>query len=63
MPKPSEFSVIYWSFLLIWIDFKGEIGDHVELIGGLIKRQAKYLDSFNVLDSFNIFGNIFGKQS
>ena len=52
-PKLSEFSVIYWSYILIWIDFKGEIGDHVELIGGLIKRQAKYLDSFN----------IFGKRS
>ena len=56
-PKLSEFSVIYWSNLLIWIDFKGEIGDHVALIGGLTIRQAKYL----VL--FNISGNIFGKQS
>jgi hypothetical protein len=53
MPKPAEFSVIYWSYLLIWIDFKGEIGDHVELIGSLIKRQAKYLN----------LTNIFGKQS
>jgi hypothetical protein len=56
-PKLSGFSVIYWSYILIWIDFKGEIGDHVGLIGGLMKRQAKYLDSFN------IFGNIFGKRS
>jgi hypothetical protein len=56
-PKLSEFSVIYWGYILIWIDFKGEIGDHVGLIGGLIKKQAKYLDSFN------IFGNIFGKRS
>ena len=56
-PKPSEFSVIYWSYILIWIDFKGEIGDHVELIGQLIKRQAKYLYLIN------IFGNNFGKRS
>lgn len=53
MQKPSEFSAIYWGYLLIWIDFKGEIGDHVELIGGLSKRQAKYLSLIN----------IYGKQS
>jgi hypothetical protein len=51
--KLSEFSVIYWSYLLNWIDFKGEIGDHARLIGGIATKQAKYLNLINV----------FGKRS
>ncbi|MCG6890824.1 MAG: hypothetical protein LJE92_14665 [Gammaproteobacteria bacterium] len=51
--KLCEFSVIYWSYLLNWIDFKGEIGDYVGLIGSLTTRKAKYLNLINV----------FGKRS
>ena len=51
--KLSEFSGIYWSYLLNWIDFKGEIGDHAVLIGGITTKQAKYLNLINV----------FGKRS
>ena len=41
--KLCGFSVIYWSNLLNWIDFKGEIGDHTRSIGGTISSTAKYL--------------------
>ncbi|HUV21380.1 MAG TPA: hypothetical protein VMZ32_06320 [Gammaproteobacteria bacterium] len=51
--KLCDFSVIYWSYLLNWIDFKGEIGDYVGLIGCLTTRQAMYLNLINV----------FGKRS
>jgi len=42
-PKLSENSVVYWDFLLNWIDFPFEIGDDTGLIGGIRTTKAKYL--------------------
>ena len=49
--KLSDFSVIYWGYLLNRIDFRVEIGHHAEAIGEIIIRQAKYLISLYILGS------------
>ena len=41
--KLSEISVVYWDYLLNWIDFQFEIGDDIRLIGGIRTTKAKYL--------------------
>jgi hypothetical protein len=41
--KLAEISVIYWNYLLNWIDFQSEIGDHMRLIGGIRTTKAKHL--------------------
>ena len=41
--KLAEFSVIYWDYLLNWIDFQLEIGDHARFLGGIRTTKAKYL--------------------
>ena len=41
--KLAEISVIYWNYLLNWIDFQLEIGDHVRFIGGIRTTKTKYL--------------------
>jgi len=42
--KLSDFSGIYWSYLLNWIDFNLEIGDDRRLVGGIKTSNAKYLN-------------------
>jgi hypothetical protein len=46
-PKLAEISVIYWDYLLNWIDFQPEIGDDTRFIGGIKTTKAKYLILFN----------------
>jgi len=41
--KLAEISVIYWDYLLNWIDFQHEIGDDTPLIGRIKTTKAKYL--------------------
>jgi len=41
--KLTGISVIYWNYLLNWIDFQPEIGDHMRFIGGIRITKAKYL--------------------
>jgi len=49
--KLVDFSVVYRSYVLNWIDFRMEIGHHVRLIGGTTATKAKYLISHNILGS------------
>ncbi len=51
--KLPEISVVYWNYLLNWIDFQFEIGHHMRLLGGIITTRARYL----------ILLHIFGKRS
>jgi hypothetical protein len=51
--KLAEISVIYWNYLLNWIDFQPGIGDHVRFIGGIRTTKAKH----------PVLLYIFGKQS
>ena len=44
--KLAEISVIYWNYLLNWIDFQPEIGDDTWCIGRIKITKAKYLISF-----------------
>jgi UDP-3-O-[3-hydroxymyristoyl] N-acetylglucosamine deacetylase len=44
--KLAEISVIYWDYLLNWIDFQPEIGDDTALIGRIKTTKAKYLILF-----------------
>jgi len=39
-----EFSVIYWSYLLNWIDFQLQIGHDYAPKGGITTRCAKHLN-------------------
>ncbi len=41
--KLAEISVIYWDYLLNWIDFQPEIGDDARFIGGIRTTKAKCL--------------------
>jgi len=49
--KVSDFSVIYWSYLLNWIDFKLEIGHDIRSVGGIKTTNAKYLILLYILGS------------
>jgi len=49
--KLSDFSGIYWSYLLNCIDFGQEISDHTGSLVSIKTRQAKYLISLNFLGS------------
>ncbi len=49
--KLAEISVIYWDYLLNWIDFQPEIGDDTPLIGRIKTTKAKYLILFYFLGS------------
>jgi hypothetical protein len=51
--KPFEISVIYWDYLLNWIDFQQEIVHDMRSVGGIKTTKAKYL----------ILLYIFGKRS
>jgi hypothetical protein len=50
-PKLSEISVVYWDYLLNWIDFQFEIGDDTWQIGGIRTTKAKYLISLYFWES------------
>jgi len=41
--KLSEISVIYWNYLLNWIDFQSEIGHDMRFVGDIKTNNAKYL--------------------
>ena len=45
----AEISVIYWDYLLNWIDFQPEIGDYTRYIGGIRTTKAKCLILYYLL--------------
>lgn len=47
--KLSDISVIYWNYLLNWIDFQIEIGHDRRFVGGIRITKAKYLILLNFL--------------